>query len=221
MKTQHKTVKAIGMLLLISSNYISIAQASSCGVAGANLDTSDVTFDSSGSTNCGMGISKNNSNIDINTTQSGEFLFNGLGWGDEIKDNQLGNEGPNTGSFLGIDWTLNASAGDTGSWIISIIDPVPASLPVTVDLLAVLKGGNSWAGYLFESKTFSVEGDTAGTFEIVFTNNGGQNPNLSHMSLYLREGVSSTSPVPVPAAAWLFGTGLIGLTGLQRKKKSL
>ncbi|MDC3332659.1 VPLPA-CTERM sorting domain-containing protein [bacterium] len=28
----------------------------------------------------------------------------------------------------------------------------------------------------------------------------------------------STSPVPVPAAAWLFGSALIGLTGLKRKK---
>lgn len=29
-----------------------------------------------------------------------------------------------------------------------------------------------------------------------------------------------TSPVPVPAAAWLFATGLIGLVGVARRKKS-
>ena len=29
-----------------------------------------------------------------------------------------------------------------------------------------------------------------------------------------------TSPVPVPAAAWLFGSGLLGLVGVARRKKS-
>lgn len=32
--------------------------------------------------------------------------------------------------------------------------------------------------------------------------------------------VSSVSAVPVPAAAWLFGSGLLGLAGLARRKKA-
>ena len=32
--------------------------------------------------------------------------------------------------------------------------------------------------------------------------------------------VVPTSPVPVPAAVWLFGSGLIGLIGIARRKKS-
>jgi hypothetical protein len=28
-----------------------------------------------------------------------------------------------------------------------------------------------------------------------------------------------TSPVPVPAAAWLFGSGLLGLVGIARRRK--
>jgi hypothetical protein len=31
--------------------------------------------------------------------------------------------------------------------------------------------------------------------------------------------ISEASPVPVPAAAWLFGSGLIGLVGVARRKK--
>ena len=30
-----------------------------------------------------------------------------------------------------------------------------------------------------------------------------------------------TSPVPVPAAIWLFASGLIGLIGISRKKESV
>lgn len=33
--------------------------------------------------------------------------------------------------------------------------------------------------------------------------------------------VSGIQPVPIPAAAWLFGSGLIGLAGLARRKKSV
>ena len=32
--------------------------------------------------------------------------------------------------------------------------------------------------------------------------------------------VSGTSPIPVPAAAWLFGSGLVGLVGMARRKKT-
>lgn len=32
--------------------------------------------------------------------------------------------------------------------------------------------------------------------------------------------VSNVSPIPVPAAIWLFGSGLIGLAGIARRKKS-
>ena len=32
--------------------------------------------------------------------------------------------------------------------------------------------------------------------------------------------VESVEPVPVPAAVWLFGSGLIGLVGIARRKKA-
>jgi hypothetical protein len=34
------------------------------------------------------------------------------------------------------------------------------------------------------------------------------------------QGTAQLAAVPVPAAAWLFGTGLIGLVGLARRKMS-
>jgi len=36
---------------------------------------------------------------------------------------------------------------------------------------------------------------------------------------YLDDVVLSTSPVPIPAAIWLFGTALIGLLGFGKRRK--
>jgi hypothetical protein len=33
-------------------------------------------------------------------------------------------------------------------------------------------------------------------------------------------GVTQVQPVPVPAAVWLFGSGLLGLVGVARRKKA-
>jgi hypothetical protein len=43
-----------------------------------------------------------------------------------------------------------------------------------------------------------------------FRNNAGKVANLSNMRAF--------SVVPVPAAAWLFGSALLGLSGLKRKQ---
>ncbi len=32
--------------------------------------------------------------------------------------------------------------------------------------------------------------------------------------------VSGTAPVPIPAAAWLLGSGVIGLAGIRRRKSA-
>jgi hypothetical protein len=33
-------------------------------------------------------------------------------------------------------------------------------------------------------------------------------------------GVSTVNPVPIPASVWLFGSGLLGLIGIARRKKA-
>lgn len=45
-----------------------------------------------------------------------------------------------------------------------------------------------------------------------FTNKGGQIADLSNVRAF------SVSAVPVPAAVWLFATGLLGLVGVARKR---
>jgi hypothetical protein len=216
MKTQDKTSKVLGLFFFIlGASYLSTAHAIPCGTLGGPLNTEDVTLNLANSVNCGGIYQGNNSNIDINNINLGELTFSGSDWGNEIKDDGTGS---GTGSFLGINWTLSANTGTTDSWTLSISDP-NSNLPANVDVLAALKGSNKWAAYLFTNQTFATEGPTNGSFKIAFTNNGGNIPDLSHMSIYLRE--SAITPVPVPAATWLFGSGLLGLAGFTRKRKRL
>ena len=68
-----------------------------------------------------------------------------------------------------------------------------------VDVLASANDDQSTSG----SFSFEVTAGNVGQFNTALNSNG-----------------SATSVVPVPAAAWLFGNGLIGLVGVARRKKT-
>ena len=53
--------------------------------------------------------------------------------------------------------------------------------------------------------------------DLLAINWGGGEPDYNDLT-YLFTNVSTTA-VPVPAAVWLFGSGLVGLIGIARKKK--
>ena len=68
------------------------------------------------------------------------------------------------------------------------------------------------------ARTFIFSNLTYGTHELSIEYIGGGNsPNSQGIALF---GGAALSPVPVPAAIWLFGSGLIGLIGLARRKKA-
>ena len=67
-------------------------------------------------------------------------------------------------------------------------------------------------------------GNSLGIFSVRFDYLGGGTPGSQYFEIVdsftfdlLDSG--QTSPVPVPAAVWLFGSGLIGLIGVARRKK--
>jgi hypothetical protein len=63
------------------------------------------------------------------------------------------------------------------------------------------------AGHFFIALT------SPGIINVVFDKNGETGAGLSHYTEF------NISPIPVPAAMWLFGTALIGFIGISRRTK--
>ena len=74
-------------------------------------------------------------------------------------------------------------------------------------------------------------GESLGGFSVQFEYLGAGSPGPQQFSVYessvldlavepLDTGLTQISSIPIPAAAWLFGSGLLGLIGISRRKKA-
>ena len=106
------------------------------------------------------------------------------------------------GSDIGLEVDFGSSSG-TWSFDSAKFSPT--------EFIIVLKASNSpgYAAWLFEGDDAASD---AGTWLVAWTNENGEAHDLSHLSIY------ETSEVPVPAAALLFGSGLLGIVGVARRK---
>jgi hypothetical protein len=85
---------------------------------------------------------------------------------------------------------------------------------LTSDWYGGLNNNNVLGGSqtLFYMATSTGGNTTLGTYSAIGT------VSLSSAGLNIAESTNSTPPVPLPAAVWLLGSGLLGLTGVARRK---
>ena len=116
------------------------------------------------------------------------------------------NAGENVGKVVFISEFFTERTGDNGA-VNQILQGAPNFL------------GEGWVHYEFN--TF-LAADAGGGLSLLFKADCGANVNcrfdavIDNVSI-----VTDVSAVPVPAAAWLFGSGLLGLVGVARRKKAL
>ena len=81
------------------------------------------------------------------------------------------------------------------------------------EFLIVLKAANTpgYAAWIFDGPEAA---SNDGNWLVAWTNQNGIMHDLSHLSIY------APTPIPVPAAVWLFGSGLLGLVGVARRKRA-
>ena len=209
--------------MTMAASLLAFAGTSYAGICGSGtvatgiLDTADMTINAINATDCHGPFDSGASNLGtMQTYVNNNNLFGG-GWTGVVKDDANGGTATG-GTFSGIQFALSAGPASTsGSFLLTLTDTngsAPLNLPTNFDILGVLNGGNVDAAYFFDDILLSNSNN--GTYTIAFKNNGGNFPNLSHITILVREGDTPTD-VPEPAPLTLFAIGLLGAALARRR----
>jgi hypothetical protein len=123
--------------------------------------------------------------------------------------NPLGGLTP--GNFIHVAGDIDASGGGGN----------PSGLQTYLDQIAAIQGGNAvngggfFTGYWLTTGD-PANGDTSPLSNAIFV--GGWYSSTDNFSMTSGTSGAYVNPVPIPAAAWLLGSGLIGLVAIRRRK---
>ena len=188
-------------LAVVSSSIAPTAQAASLACDGIVAPSGGLLTDKvTGTSGCEVGSTNNDF---INPLQVNEDNMFGGGWSFFGKDPE------------GFDFTPNSSGEDqTGEWnITNVLNDLGKTLANT-DVMLVFKGGQNsdptdgdYVGYLLDQ--------LSGTWDSPFENaNNGNLKNVSHISLYYRDGGNgggnNGDGTKVPEPSTMLALGLIG-----------
>jgi hypothetical protein len=156
-----------------------------------------------------------NTGIPVSIVMDAQGFFTALGGGLQVGDTVTGGATPASDStqVSGVTYPLGAGPMVTTTWnTTSIGTPVlgtnpSGTLPLVTDTVVTTDG----------SAVTGVGGSPMPTAPFA-----GYNANFDILSMDITSCTPDVCPpaaVPVPAAVWLFGSGLVGLAGIARRRK--
>ena len=221
-------------LLLTSSIVIGALYFGAPVANAAACSPSDVSFTIGSTvytpTSCVNNAFVSNSNPATETTELNTAFNNNPAFQFAAKDDGTSQ------TLLGIKFTLSAQttnqAGTLGTWTVTWTDTNgpgnPLDLPISISMDLGIDGGSTGDGYAFSNVILPITPNTGtGNFNIVFTNNGGQNPALSHMIIDVGQevginqqctGNTCVVDAPEPSTLSLLGLGALAMIGFTRLK---
>ena len=192
----------LGMVALSASAApVVLDNSFSCnsGTAINGIAVTDVTGNMGGSNECWGTYNGNDPGPSGDGFDVGGTIFNFV-----AKENT---PGILEGMDIGLVVTPDTGNASSGTWSFD-----PGKFAPT-EFLIVLKAANApgFAAWIFDGTDAN---STSGNWLVAWTNTNGVPHDLSHLSIY------APTPIPVPAAVWLFGSGLLGLVGVARRKRA-
>ncbi|OPY85041.1 MAG: hypothetical protein A4E72_02052 [Syntrophus sp. PtaU1.Bin208] len=183
------------------------------GTASASISVGGYTFD-------------DNAFVDTLISSSGSFNTSGGSLSDVLtdKDEATYAFSWSSGAYVNLGFTDNLLVNGSGADLVLFETGVPDSFSVTINSITnnylTSYTGYSAGGYDLNAVAINLEdfgvASNAGLSSILIGMDivgSGTVPSLSLAGALN----SSSSAVPIPAAVWLFGSGLVGLLGLRRK----
>ena len=207
-KTTIRRAAWAGALLLASG----AANAALCtGVSPGTSSTSDVALGGFSSDQCVVSTVNPQQGAGGNT--SGFSTQFGGGWSLLSKIDAAGNITPNPATFGGVTFNLSfaQASGKTGTW--SLVTDKTA----TFDLVFAMHASNRSDAFLFDDETTVANVVENGTWQIKWINAGGQVPNYSNLTLFVRDVV--VTPVPEPET-WAMLVAGLGAIGFMRRRSA-
>ena len=186
------------VMFTLTAEAVVLTDSTRCGAGNAlnGITVGDVTGNNGGASECWGTFNGND--------PSGEgFEIGGIQF-DFVAKEEMGTPAVWEGMDIGLVISPDDGTATAGTWAFN-----PGS--VSGDFLLVLKAASDpgYAVWLFEGADAA---SNAGNWIVAWTNSKGKAHELSHASIY-------SSRVPVPAAVWLFGSGLLGLVAIARRKR--
>ena len=125
------------------------------------------------------------------------------------------------GEAIDIQFDLKGSAGDGGVFFVEFFNELNGGgVGPGSGILAVI--GNPTANWTTYNFSTVVDASATGGITLQFNSTcGAATTCFADFSIDNVSINADVSAVPVPAAVWLFGSGLLGLVGVARRKKAL